>query len=647
MDILSKQDPGDEPRALRVLHIEDDPRDARLFRRHLERTGHQLEIDLVASPDEFIAALHRNSYDVILADHGLPGWSGPGALDLLQSEGLDIPFILLTGTVGEDVAVEMIKRGASDYVLKDRPARLYFAIQRALEEKAGREEQRKSERSRDLLASLVETSDDTIVGIDLDGIVLSWNRGATNMYGYAAEEILGRSVSVLIAPESGAAFEQAVARLRRGESVARYESTGIRKDGRSIQVMVSISPIREADGRLAGASAIVRDVTQEKQLRQELFAAQKMEAVGRLAAGIAHDFNNLLTVVNGYSEHLLGQIAESDRFHTELFEINKAGQRAANLTRQLLAFSRKQILQPRVLKLNTIVKDIGRMLGRLLAADIAIAMELDPNLGAVRADPGQIEQVIMNLAVNAGDAMPLGGSLTISTANVDCPNPDPKSDGALLPCVMLALADTGVGIDHETQAQIFEPFFTTKEPGRGTGLGLSTVFGIVQQSGGSISVESQLGSGSTFRVFLPRVAEEGTGAAPAELPTTLAKGVETVLIVEDDAAVLTFISTILKSDEYTVLYATNGQDAVNLCERHSGSINLLITDMVMPGMSGAEVALRVSALRPETKILFISGYADDELFRRAESVLPRPAILTKPFSPADLSRKVREVLGES
>ena len=361
---------ADSRRQLRVLCIEDNPYDVKVLARHLEKSGFELHADVVTTADEFLEAVRACTYDVILADYRLPNWSGMAALEMLQRERKEVPFILVTGTVGEEAAVECIKKGATDYILKDRLGRLSFAVDRALAETAARAERQRADKVRDLLVSIVESSDDAIIGIALDGTVLSWNRGAERTYRYTAEEVQRESIERLFTPDGLEQLQRSMQALRSGESVDRYETRGLTRDGRTIDVAVTISPIRNAKGDVGGASAIIRDISDQKQLQKELVLSQKMEAIGRLAAGVAHDFNNLLTVVNGYSALLLAGLKELDPTYVEISEINKAGERAASLTRQLLAFSRKQVLQPRVLDLNSVVLDMERMLQRVIGEDI-------------------------------------------------------------------------------------------------------------------------------------------------------------------------------------------------------------------------------------------------------------------------------------
>jgi PAS domain S-box-containing protein len=629
--------------AWRVLYVEDSARDAALCRRQLEQAGYRPIVDVVASPEEFENALRQQTYDVVLADYNLPDWSGMEALQMLQRDGRDIPFILVTGTVGEETAVECIKQGATDYVLKDRQARLPLAIERALDEKRVREERRQAERSRDLLAAIVQSSDDAIVGADLDGRIVSWNRGAERIYGFIADEIRGRSVSVLFLPHSEE-LQSVKQAFQRGENLDRHETKGVREDGAVIDVSVTISRIQSDAGNFAGASMIARDITEHKRLQQEFCVSQKMDAIGRLAAGVAHDFNNLLTVIAGYSTLLLGDMSEDDPGYAGICEIHKAGERAAALTRQLLAFCRKQPLEPKTLNINSIVADMHRMLQPLIGEDIDLVTVLHPALGSTKADPGQIEQVIMNLALNARDAMPNGGKLTLETANVEFDTADAERHISISPgvYVMLAMTDTGIGMTPEIQARIFEPFFTTKGQGEGTGLGLATVYGIVKQSGGTILVHSEPGHGTTFKIYLPAVQEAPVTRDSAAQPSP-SGGTETVLVVEDEDAIRRLVCSVLKKAGYTVLEAKNGNEALRIAEGREGGIDLMISDIVMPCMGGAELASRLASSRPGMKVMFISGYTDNAIHQHG--VLPNAVFLEKPFLPKTLARKVREVLG--
>ncbi|HWQ15669.1 MAG TPA: response regulator [Roseiflexaceae bacterium] len=440
--------------------------------------------------------------------------------------------------------------------------------------------------------------------------------------------------------------EEAVAFCQLATAEARdhdFEYRALGSGGRVVWLHDIVRVVRDEEGRAVKLRGVMVDITRQKELENQFYQAQKMEAIGRLAGGVAHDFNNLLTAIIGYSDLLLGDMGPGDGRRADVEEIRRAAERASALTRQLLAFSRKQILAPQVLDLNAVVTNIDKMLRRLIGEDIVLTIVLDPALGHVKADPGQLEQVIVNIVVNARDAMPRGGQLTIATANVDL-SPRAAAHHISLPpgrYVTLAVEDTGMGMDAETRAQIFEPFFTTKERGKGTGLGLSTVYGIVKQSGGDIEVESEPGQGTTFRIYLPRV-DEPAAAAAQERPAVPPHGTETILLVEDEEGVRTLLQKLLERSGYTVLAAPRGEVALEIAARHAGPIHLVITDVVMPGMSGRDLVQSLLALRPAMRALYISGYSTGAL------QLPHPpdaALLQKPFRTDDLLRRVREVLG--
>ena len=415
-------------------------------------------------------------------------------------------------------------------------------------------------------------------------------------------------------------------------------------DGSPHSWLVFKFPFTDVSGkRFLGGMAV--DTTEHKQLEEQLRQSQKMEAVGKLAGGVAHDFNNLLTIITGYSQLLLDRIGQDSPLRGNLMEIKKAGDRASSLTQQLLAFSRRQVLKPKVLDLNTVVAGLEGMLQRLVGEDIHLVTALDPELGPVKADPGQIEQAIMNLVVNARDAMPQGGRLTIETANVGRTTADRRGESLKEPAryAMLAVSDTGCGMDAQTQARIFEPFFTTKEVGKGTGLGLSTVYGIVEQSGGHIDVASELGRGTTFKIYLPRVDDAVAERGGAKVPASQQRGTETVLIVEDEPGVRALARDTLQRLGYSVLEARHGIEALVIGDQHPGTIHLLMADVVMPQMNGREVAERLLRVRPKVKVLYVSGYTENAIVHHGV-LAPGTNFLQKPFTPDDLSEKVREVL---
>jgi two-component system, cell cycle sensor histidine kinase and response regulator CckA len=495
------------------------------------------------------------------------------------------------------------------------------------------------------LAAVVESSHDAIVGLTPEGIVLSWNHGAERIYGYTAAETVGRSILFTSPPERAAETLDLLKGVQRGESVEPFETVRVKKDGTRIHVSLTLSPIENSDGQVVGVSAVARDVTESKNLEAMLRQAQKMEAVGQLAGGVAHDFNNLLGVILGYTGLMLDRMSPNDSNRKGIEEIQKAGDRAALLTRQLLAFSRKQVLQPKVLDLNSVVAGTEKLLQRLIGEHIELRVVLKPALGRVKADAGQLEQIIMNLAVNARDAMPPGGKLTIETSNVEIDEDyalqHPSTQAG--PHVMLSVSDTGCGMDADTKAHMFEPFFTTKEFGKGTGLGLSTVYGIVKQSGGSVWVYSEVGIGTTFKIYLPCVGPAPEIAAPSDIPEKIEGGLQTILVVEDEVPLLEVTHRSLEAFGYVILAANSPAEAMRISASHPGPIHLMVTDVIMPGMSGAQLASRLSASRPEMKVLYVSGYTDDTIVRHGV-LEPGLAFLQKPFSPRTLARKVDEVL---
>ena len=515
---------------LRLLHLEDDPVDADLVVATLAEAGLVCVSRRVDTCSTFLAALNEGGIDLILADYSIPGFDGMTALSLARQQAPDVPFLFVSATIGEELAIDAMHQGATDYVLKQRLGRLVPSVQRALRERDDRTERKR------------------------------------------AEEALIQS---------------------------------------------------------------------EKQFRQ----AQKMEAVGRLAGGIAHDFNNLLTVIMGYSHVLSAELGHDHPLHGKIEETQKAGERAAMLVRQLLAFSRKQPLEPRVLSLNNIVANLEGMLQRVIGSDIRLMIVLDPSNSQVKADQAQLEQVLMNLVVNARDAMMKGGTLTIETAPIELAGSpvyhvQPLPPG---PYVRLSVGDTGSGMDRETQAHIFEPFFTTKEEGKGSGLGLSTVFGIVTQSGGGIDVTSRIGHGTRFDIFFPRIAADLRPVTQPQASGPLRQGTETILLVEDDPGVRTLIRDELRKLGYKVIEAKNGVEASLLATQEIDTLDLLLTDMVMPGMGGRELAQHLSAIKPNLPILFMSGYTDDIGILTGHEQ-GTTCFLQKPFTPEALAQTVRKLL---
>jgi len=634
--------------SLKMLIVEDSEDDAQLLLREVERS-YVVEYQQVESAEDMSRLLKEYSWDLVISDYSMPRFNAFQALETLKASGLDLPFIIVSGTIGEDVAVAAMKAGAHDYLLKGKLKKLIPVIERELGDAAERQARRRADealhRTEERYSDLVENARDIIYEHDLEGNYTSSNKAAELITGYSRAEILQLNLAQTVVPEDLAKAKEMVSRKIAGESVTAYEVKLIAKDGRHVAVEVNTRLVYQ-DGVAIGVQGIARDVTQRKLLEEQLRQAQKLEAVGQLAGGVAHDFNNLLTVILGYSDLALRGISADDPQRRNLIEIRKASDRAVSLTRQLLAFSRKQVLQPRVFALNTVVADLENMLQRMIGEDIQLTTRLQAPTGNVRADPGQIEQVIMNLVVNARDAMRSGGQLTIETANVEL-DENYAHQHVSAPSgsyVLLSVSDTGTGIEEATKKHIFEPFFTTKESGKGTGLGLSTVYGIVKQSGGNVWVYSEPGKGTTFKIYLPRVA------APAEeykLSTAAAalfpKATETVLLVEDADVVRHLAQEVLESSGYRVLAAANGKEALSTWAQSGEPIHLVLTDVVMPEMSGQELVSRLVPLYPKVRVLYMSGYTEHAIVHHG--VLNKGVnFIEKPFTPDALTLKVRQVL---
>ena len=756
--------------SIRVLMIEDSEADADLIVHAITRGYPSAHFDWAVSRKQFTERLAASDYDIVIADYRLPDWTGMEALRELRHLQLDIPLILVTGELGDERAVECVKAGAADYILKTgNLARLPIAVARAIEEKRARTESRLAQQlieqaqhqareheerflqlaetidevffvmdakhretlyinpayektwgrscqslydnpqsfvepvpagdrerlvaymdrvsrgeqagkveyriiqpngnvrwllahavpirnrngdvyriggvalditeSREAqmaleeiaerLQKLTETSFDAI-DITHEGIIQEANPGYLRMFGYEQmEDVIGRPVTDFVSDAS-----------RNLEGT--YEVEGRRKDGRKL-FLEATARTHVMRGRTVRITAL-RDMTERRALEDQFRQAQKMEAVGRLAGGVAHDFNNLLTVILSYTDMLIEGLSPKDPRAEDLGEIRKATVGAASLTRQLLAFSRQQVIEPRLINLNDIVESSEKMLRRLIGEDIEVTTTFASTPLTVMIDPGQLEQVLMNLAVNARDAMPTGGKLTLETANVVLDAEYARDHWPVVPgnFAMLAMSDMGCGMDEQTRALIFEPFFTTKAVGQGTGLGLATVYGIVKQSNGFIWVYSEPGKGTSFKIYFPLLDQSPEQYATREHPEAPLGGTETILLAEDATSVRVAARQILERFGYTVLEAANGTDALSKAQ-NGATIDLLLTDVVMPEMSGRELVDRFAKLRPNTRVLFMSGYTDDAIVRHGV-LRPGAAYLQKPFSPETLARKVRDVL---
>jgi len=641
---------------LRVLVVEDYDADAELVLLELGRGGFAVVSERVQTAEAMRRALARQAWDIVLSDYSMPSFDAPAALAVLQASGIDLPFIVVSGTVGEENAVDALRAGANDFLVKGRLARLVPAVERGLREGKVREARRAAEKdlrnSQEQVRLLLDSTGDGIYGIDLEGNCTFANRACLRMLGRSEEsDVLGKKMHALMHPKrrDGTPCIEAECRIflaGYADGSADIDNEILwRADGGQLAVEMRSFPVRRDGGRVGSVVTFI-DITQRKRLEEQLRQSQKMEAIGGLAGGVAHDFNNLLSVILGYTSLAIEALQPGDSLRADIEEVKRAGERGAELTRQLLAFSRQQVIQPRIVDINQVITGMSKMVRRLLGEDVEFSLLTSHLLGKILADPGQIEQLVMNLVVNARDAMPRGGKLTIETDNVELDAAYAAAHLAVKPgpYVMLAVTDTGIGMDPDTRAHIFEPFFTTKEKGKGTGLGLATVFGIVQQTEGHIWVYSEPGRGTTFKVYLPRkkdgAVEVAASVTPA--PSTL-RGSETVLVVEDEEQVRTLSRTILRRFGYNVLEAQNGGEAFLICEKYTTKIHLLLTDVIMPRMSGRELAERLGPSRPEMKVLFVSGYTENSVVHHG--VLDAGiSFLQKPITPGALLKKVREVL---
>jgi PAS domain S-box-containing protein len=502
-----------------------------------------------------------------------------------------------------------------------------------------------SEQTEDKYRLIFEEAANIIILTDKKAVVVDCNSQIQKMLGYTPEQIINTELEKIIQPDYRSQIRNCLEETLAGETSKTIECKMIHNDGKQVNVRINSSKFMDKSRQAVGTICIVENITERKRLEEQLLMSQKMEAVGRLAGGIAHDFNNMLTAIIGYSEIALRSHKKGGSISTYISEIKKAGERAASLTQQLLAFSRRQVMQPKVIMINDLIKNLEKMIGRLIGEDIELKINLDQNTGRIKADPGQIEQVIMNLVINARDALPFGGKLTIETDNVDLNEEYANRYFSFKegPYVMMAVTDNGAGMDKETVSHIFEPFFTTKDKDKGTGLGLSTVYGIVKQSGGYIWVYSEKEKGTSIKVYFPRVDEHITPDIKKEISAKSLNGTETLLVVEDEDMVREIITHGLNHYSYTVLVANGPDEAFRLFERHKEKISMLITDVILKEMSGRELSQQLTHRYPDLKTLYISGYTDDIIIHHG-MLDPGINFVQKPFTPVTLAQKVREVL---
>jgi PAS domain S-box-containing protein len=651
----------------RVLVVDDEKSIRLTLREFLREDGH--EVAIAEDADAALRVLAQQALDVVVSDIVLPRVTGIELLRALREAAPGVQVIMMTGDPNLETAAESVRMGAADYLVKPiAKAAILRAVAAAAKVKAVNDECRRLEaenrkyqadlerlveqRTAALRESeqhyrlLVDHSPDGIA-IESDGRMVFVNAAMATILRGAPDQILGKPLVVFAHPESAARVAHTLATvLQAGQPLLRADELVVALNGEALPVELSVLPLLH-QGRPA-VQVLLRDMTQQRRLEAQIRQSQKLEAIGHLAGGVAHDFNNLLMVIMGCAQFVRSAVPAESTARADLDELLAAGQRAEGLTRQLLAFSRKQVLSPRLLDLNAIVANLQKMLGRLLGEDIALRVHLGEGTGCVLADPGQVEQIVMNLAINSRDAMPRGGVLTIQTGMVTM-GPDSAAlvvDPAGLtpgPYVTLSVSDTGTGMSDAVKERMFEPFFTTKRPGQGTGLGLATVYGIVKQHHGLLRVVSQEGQGTTFVVHFPLAEESaaasGTMAGTASLPG----GKETVLFVEDDAKVRSVGARMVRSLGYVVLEASSAEEALRVAQAHAGDIRLLLSDVIMPGMAGPELAEQLVRLRPGLKVLFVSGYTGDRLARHS-AALDSATVLPKPFDEATLARRLREIL---
>jgi len=593
--------------------------------------------------------LQRTDYGLVLFEHE----TGDAAATKLLSEFLNIrgatPFILLTEHADEKAVAEIIQAGAYDCVERSQlnGANLVRTIRCALSLHSTQQQRQSAEQSLRKLSCAVEQSADTIFITNSEGIIEYVNPAFEAVTGYSQQEVAGKTQSILKSDlQAPVLYSELWETIRAGE-VCRGIVVNRKKNGEVYYVDESISPIRDAEGRITNFVSNGRDYTERLRLEAKLLQSQKMDAIGRLAGGVAHDFNNLLTIITSYSELALDSVVPGSSTQARIQEILSAAHRATDLTRQLLAFSRKQPQALRVSELNPVVGGIAKTLGRLIGEDIELIFIPGKGLGRVRLDPVQIEQILMNLAANSRDAMPQGGRCTIGTSDVQLDEQYSDRKRAVIPTgryAVLTMTDTGSGIHADHLSHVFEPFYTTKPSGKGTGLGLATVYGIVKQNHGFVWVYSELGMGTIFKIYLPCVADQ---PASVRLPDpgaeVVLRGTETVLLVEDEEALRRAAAEFLSLRGYSVLQANDGLDALSVAKNHGSTIHLAVTDVVMPRMSGGELAKELETLRPETRVLFVSGYAGQTVLDH-KVVNVENNFLQKPFTLKQLANKVRTVL---
>lgn len=671
---------------MKILIVDDKEDNIYLLESLL--SGNGFEVARAKNGISAMEVLGENECDLIISDILMPGMDGFEFCRRVKRDDKlkSIPFIFYTATYTDKKDEELaLSLGAVRFIIKPEKPDVFLGIvkdilenfktvsvdsqmtqvgdeteiyklynerlikkleKKMLELEKEKFERTEVEKENKMLVQAIKSIGECVSIADANDNILFVNEAFQKTYGYTSEEIIGNSFSMFRSVHTPMEqFEEIYNETLKGGW--KGEILQMKKDGTEFPVLLSTSVVLDQLGKPIALIGVANDITDRKKLEDQFRQSQKMEAVGRLAGGVAHDFNNMLTVINGYAELLKMRLDEKDPLYKFINDISKAGDRAEMITRQLLAFSRKQVLSPVILDITKTIKELDKMLNRLIQEDIELKTHLDPNTGKIKADPGQIEQVILNLAINARDAMPNGGKLSIETKTVQFNEPFTWEKSEILPgeYVLIAIQDSGEGMSKEIVEHIYEPFFTTKKEGKGTGLGLSTVYGIVKQSGGFINVYSEPGIGSTFKIYFPCAKGTVTNIERVNIEYSSLKGTETILIAEDDDDILGFASEVLRLYGYNVLEASNGGMALLKCENYKDTIHLLLTDIVMPEMSGAELVERLHALHTEMKVLYMSGYSDDAVLN--SGILNQGTnFIQKPFSPSALLERVRNILDE-
>jgi PAS domain S-box-containing protein len=643
------------------LFVEDFEPDVELAARILRQNGYSLLFERVDGRHDFVRALDAGGWDAIVCDHGLPGFGVSQALQIVKERDLDIPFVVLSGSIGEEATVETMKAGANAVVLKNNMPRLVHVLRRELAAAADRTARRESERAHHETelrkSAILDSALDCIVTIDSEGRIVDFNRAAERTFGYSAVAVIGCAMADLIIPawlrERHHAGLAGYLATGQGEILnRRADLTAMRADGTEFPVEIAVVPVNLPGSTLF--TAYLRDNTERERLQRQLHQSQRLESLGQLAGGVAHDFNNLLAVILNYATFVAEAIdrdatAGDERWEDarlDVAEISAAAERAVRLTHQLLAFARRDVKRPTVVGLNTVLAELEHLLRRTIDEDITLDIRMADDLSSILADVAQLEQVIVNLAVNARDAMPRGGTLVIETANTEVDEFYATSRVGLTPgqYVQLRVSDTGTGIDKDVINHVFEPFFTTKPIGKGTGLGLSTVYGIVTESGGYAQIYSEPNMGTTFLALFPAVESAPQHPVPQPLgPGPARHG--TILVAEDEAPLREVTRRILARNGYEVLVASDGPAALVIARQHPSPIDLLLTDVVMPRQGGIELAKEMAELRPGLRVLYMSGYAQPGL--SAGGILTEGSVLIeKPFTERSLIDAVDRVLEE-